>query len=128
MSDEPDFKIKGGCHHHKPILKTFSTPAMMRYPATSEELMAYGADFFRGCLDIAKQRNDRYATPSDPFRNFRTCGEYGIAVRMTDKVSRLLTLTTPGATDDLEESIDDTCLDLANYAMLLIALRANERS
>jgi hypothetical protein len=103
-------------------------PAVFRYPATTEELVEYGRDFFGDCLSIAKQRNERYATYNKPFKNFQLAGEYGIAVRMSDKVSRLLTLTTPGTNiEGGPESIEDTCKDLANYAMLLSALRSYER-
>lgn len=104
------------------------TPPHFRYPSTTDELLKFGGNFFNSCLAIAEKRNKRYAGPYDPFKNFRLGGDYGIAIRMTDKVSRLLTLLHPSnTTDDDGESIEDTCLDLANYAMLLGAMRANER-
>jgi hypothetical protein len=108
--------------------KNFSTPAVFRYPADREEMLKFGQDFFQGCLATANKKNQRYAGQTDPFKNFRLGGEYGIAVRMSDKVSRLLTLLDPrNTTDEDNESIDDTCADLANYSMLLAAMRANER-
>jgi hypothetical protein len=45
-------------------------------------------------------------------------GLYGIAVRMSDKVHRLLTLTRSASTDPGDESITDTLLDLAVYAVI----------
>ena len=98
-----------------------------RYPSTTKELLEFANTFFAECVEIAHQRNVRYAGAYDPFRNFRLGGDYGIAIRMTDKVSRLLTLTEPHTTiDGGDESIEDTCRDLANYAMLLAAMRRNE--
>jgi hypothetical protein len=121
------------CHAHRCIQVAkrqvdFHTPNHFRYPSTTEELLGYGGAFFNQCLAIAEERNKRYAGAYDPFKNFRLGGDYGIAIRMTDKVSRLLTLLHPSnTTDDAGESIEDTCKDLANYSMLLSALRANER-
>ena len=43
-------------------------------------------------------------------------GFYGIVVRMSDKVQRLLTLSTKTA--PLSETIEDTLLDLASYAVI----------
>lgn len=107
----------------------YNTPPMMRYPSDREDLAAFARDFFDGCQAISREKNLRYAGEFDPFKNFRLGGQYGIAIRMTDKVSRLLTLTEPGCKiDGADESVEDTCRDLANYAMLLSAMRANERS
>jgi hypothetical protein len=108
--------------------RVFNTPPMFRYPSTTDELIEYAQDFFQGCKDIALERNKRYAGAFDPFKNFRLGGDYGIAIRMGDKVSRLLTLLHPSNTvDDDGESIEDNCRDLVNYSMLLSAFRRNER-
>jgi len=104
------------------------TPAPLRYPSTTKDLIEFAREFFDKCLAIMEAKNARYAGAYDPFRNLRAGGEYGIAIRMGDKVSRLNTLTHPTNTvDGADESVKDTCLDTANYAMLLAALRANER-
>ena len=51
-------------------------------------------------------------------------GLYGVAVRMSDKVHRLLTLTRSGSDGTADESITDTLLDLAVYAVIgIIVLR-----
>ena len=114
--------------HNYPRKVDLHTPPHFRYPSTTDELLEFGHDFFAGCLKIAEERNKRYAGAYDPFKNFRLGEDYGIAIRMTDKVSRLITLLHPSnTTDDAGESISDTCIDLANYAMLLCALRNNER-
>ena len=107
----------GGCHEDEP------SPG----PTTTEELIAFMRDEFRECLSLAEAKNSRYAKHTDPFKNLSRGGPFGIAVRMDDKVSRLLTLTSPGNTiSGLDESIEDTCRDLINYGALLMALRANQ--
>ena len=99
-----------------------------RYPANLAELVNFADVFFNECMRIVEVKNTRYAGPIDPFTNFRLGGQYGIVIRMTDKISRLLTLTNPAhSMDGADESIEDTCRDLANYAMLLAAMRRNER-
>lgn len=108
--------------------KDYQTPAIFRYPADREELLKFGQDFYQGCLATVNKKNQRYAGKADPFKNFRLGGEIGIVIRMMDKVSRLHTLCDPHNTiDEDDESIEDTCVDLANYSMLLRAMRANER-
>jgi len=96
-------------------------------PTTPQELTEFAIDFFYDCIQVSKEKNARYAGPVDPFKNFRLGGTYGIAIRMTDKVSRLLTLLHPNnKIDSADETIEDTCKDLANYSMLLIGMRKNE--
>lgn len=80
-------------------------------------------------LDIAKKKNADYCgenADSDPFKNFRiveTLGiakaEKGILVRMLDKISRISTLIDKQANQVTDEAIEDTLLDLANYALIL---------
>ena len=97
-------------------------------PTTSQELKEFAIDFFYDCIQIANKKNTRYAGPIDPFKNFRLGGTYGIVIRMTDKVSRLLTLLDPtNKISESDESIEDTCRDLANYSMLLAGMLANEK-
>ena len=111
----------------KPVFD-LRTPTPLRYPSTTQDLVEFAEKFFAECIKTLKEKNARYAGAYDPFKNFRIGGDYGIAIRMTDKVCRLETLTHPTNTiGGGDESIEDTCHDTANYAMLLAALRSNER-
>lgn len=61
-------------------------------------------------------------------RNILDCGEVGIIVRMNDKLARLKNLygITDGTfkkKDISNESIEDSLLDLANYASIAIMVR-----
>ena len=69
-----------------------------------------------------------YASKEDPFRNFRqieTMGlgsvEMGIVVRMGDKLSRLAGFVKNDELAVKDESVEDTCLDLINYTIILMA-------
>ncbi len=89
-------------------------------------------DFFDSYTDQAKRlsqaKNEDYAASEDPFMNFKQCGEIGIITRMTDKVTRLKNLIfsefkTGKSNPAVDESIEDTLMDLFNYAWLLAAFR-----
>lgn len=83
--------------------------------------------------EICESKNSDYAdSTTDPLRNFRACERIGIPAfdgaltRMSDKWERICNLRrkereerTVGVRD---ESITDTLLDLANYAIISIIL------
>lgn len=68
-----------------------------------------------------------YGTDKDPFANLRRCEQSGIpawkgitAMRIADKMSRIETYNRKG--ELANESFEDALLDMANYAMLALAL------
>ena len=78
-------------------------------------------------LDIVSKKSRDYSGEEDAFKNFKMCEtlgvcsvEAGILTRMTDKLSRVANLlTAEKATPEVDESISDTLMDLANYAIIL---------
>ena len=61
----------------------------------------------------------------EPFANFTRCEamgicttEAGMLVRMTDKLSRLSSFVEAGTFQVKDESLEDTCVDIINYAVL----------
>lgn len=82
--------------------------------------------------DIANRKNSNYATSDDPLSNFRECekfgvrGSLGIWVRISDKYSRICQLIK-GKPDLVQESIEDTLIDMANYCLLLICYLRQEK-
>ena len=75
-------------------------------------------------LDLTTKKNADYGSNTDPFANFRTFGELGILVRMSDKFSRLRTALYEKREFQVNnETVEDTALDLAVYALLLISYR-----
>lgn len=77
-------------------------------------------------LEIIKKKNTDYSTTSDPFKNLRMWGRLGFAVRMSDKVSRIQQLITNGKAEVIDERLEDTLLDLSNYAHLMLAYLKEE--
>lgn len=55
--------------------------------------------------------------------NINATGQYGVAVRLLDKISRLLNLTDPAnQTDPNYEAVIDTWRDIAGYGVIGMAL------
>ena len=103
--------------------------------------MTNNDDFRRqldGILERMKQILDAkghdYAGKTDRFANFRLCEMAGIptwkgiVIRLSDKMSRVLSFAGAGECKVKDESVEDTLIDLANYAILcLIAYRETTR-
>mgnify|MGYP003139221398 FL=1 len=71
---------------------------------------------------------------SDPFLNFTRVQKLGITdtktgflVRMTDKLSRLITFSHNNKFRTKDEALKDTILDLINYSVLLYAYSQTEK-
>lgn len=85
---------------------------------------------------ITEKKNSDYTGASEnAFANFQNaealgiCSlEAGILVRMTDKMSRLASFIKKGSYEVADESFEDTCLDLANYAIILAAAAAEAKA
>jgi hypothetical protein len=96
----------------------------------TERLMQFAQGVFDRCLALSRRKNADYAGEEDPLKNFRRHGAYGVAVRLDDKICRLGTLLDPKKSDGpavKDESIEDTCLDVINYAWILMRLRQEEK-
>jgi hypothetical protein len=78
-------------------------------------------------LNLMRKKNHDYAGRGgeSPFANFTRCESMGICtteqgflVRMTDKMSRLSSFIEAGTLQVKDESVEDTILDIINYAVL----------
>lgn len=68
--------------------------------------------------DLYQRKNSDYG---DAFaRSFNTFGLTMSAIRLQDKVSRLTSLATSKNQQIKDESIRDTLMDIANYAIMTI--------
>jgi Nucleotide modification associated domain 1 len=74
--------------------------------------------------ELQDRKGQDYGENKDGLKNLRRKGVAGIVARMGDKLSRIENLTEPGRqVAVMEETLEDTLLDLANYSLLLIILR-----
>lgn len=87
----------------------------------------------REMVAISERKRTDYGG-TDPLGNLRRSGRLGVPpwravlIRMTDKFSRVENIASdPNSAAVTDESIEDTLLDIANYAILcLVAKRALE--
>ena len=81
--------------------------------------------------DLCAKLNATYIAKNhdygDSFAKTRAVVPNAILVRLHDKLNRLTTLMTGENAMVQDESIDDTLLDLANYALMELVEREAER-
>lgn len=85
----------------------------MGKPTTFEEAIDEVMGELRELM-INKQRDYGHSNITD-------FGEYGVLVRLNDKVCRLKNLL--GKKEPKNESIDDSWMDIANYSIIALMLR-----
>ena len=97
-------------------------------PMNRAQFMQFHEDFCERARAISRSKNEDYAGSADPFANFRRCEqldlcstEVGIMVRMSDKFQRIANYMNNGRLVVQDEKVEDTLLDLANYAIILAA-------
>jgi len=83
--------------------------------------------------DILKRKNADYAGSKGEYNNFEYCEklglcstETGIMVRISDKMTRISNLLKADA-QVKDESVHDTLLDMANYALILASYIEDKR-
>jgi hypothetical protein len=76
--------------------------------------------------EIMRAKNADYACAEDPFRNFRTFGLLGVLVRMSDKLARLRSFLENQTLAVKDEGVEDTLIDLVNYAVIFSAMRRSD--
>ena len=79
---------------------------------------------------LLEKKNRDYSVVCSPFHNLQICEKIGVAdtetgmlVRMLDKFGRISTLLKQNSAPAVNESIEDTLIDLMNYCALLIVYR-----
>ena len=81
-------------------------------------------------MDICKELNEIYSAKNsnygDSFAKVRREVESAIIVRLMDKIERLKMLYK-GEADKVGESIEDSLKDLANYAIMELVERKNDK-
>lgn len=79
--------------------------------------------------EIHSAKNHDYAGESEPDKNFRAAERLGIsacdaiAVRMIDKWTRFENFVRNKELKVSDETIDDTLIDLANYALIWVIMK-----
>lgn len=102
---------------------------------TKEEYFKFHQECTAKMTAITKAKNADYTgTGDNPFANFTRvealgiCStEQGFLTRMMDKMCRLNSFAQKGVLEVKDESVEDTLLDLANYALLMAGYIRSKR-
>ncbi|QDP62668.1 MAG: hypothetical protein Unbinned1327contig1000_27 [Prokaryotic dsDNA virus sp.] len=102
-----------------------------------DRLLRLHTEMTKEARSLMEAKNHDYSggkDASDPFLNFTRVEKLGITdtktgflVRMTDKISRLITFCRNGTFKTKDEALKDTILDLINYSVLLYAYSQTEK-
>lgn len=82
--------------------------------------------------EVFQKKNHDYSSDTDPFANFKLSELVGIdpfkglLVRLGDKYSRVCFVTTKNEIKVKEETVRDTLIDMANYALIGIVMWENQ--
>lgn len=106
-----------------------------RKAMTKAEYISFHSECCERMKRITAAKNSDYTGKTDdPFRNFSDSETYagvtterGFLVRMGDKMARVRSFMDKGTLEVKDEAIEDTLLDLANYAILLTAYLKGKR-
>jgi hypothetical protein len=103
---------------------------------TTEGLLKLHKDTCENCREIMKQKNNDYTggeKATDPFANFNAASVLGIdpvqglLLRVIDKIQRIRSFTNDKELKVSNESVEDACDDIVNYAILAKAMLMEER-
>lgn len=70
------------------------------------------------CVAVMRERGRKYGPG-----NIAEWGELGVLVRLSDKMARLREMQKNVASDFLDESVEDTYIDIINYGLIALAWR-----
>lgn len=76
-------------------------------------------DLQKKCLDVYLLKNERYGNSFD--KSLEEDGLLVSKIRLNDKMLRFSQLIKNPNLDSLDESIEDTLMDMANYALMTVS-------
>ena len=77
------------------------------------------------CIEIYKKKNSDYGNSAT--KTYEQFGDISYATRINDKINRINSLIITNKQEIKDESIDDTIMDLENYAILWLVDRKNNK-
>ena len=117
------------------LIKILQSTNNKDYKPTQDFLFSGHRVYFSKWISMCKihtAKNSDYSHGFDPLSNFKKSlklnvkPSIAILIRMQDKWERIHNLIKKGSAEVKDESIEDTLLDLANYALLCLAIMDHE--
>jgi len=102
--------------------------AVEEVPAVTALFNLHGELTRRAKALMEKKNNDYRSGTGDPYANFRGSATLGVSpvrgilLRMQDKMCRIATFDEKGELLVKDEGVDDSILDIINYAVLIAGL------
>lgn len=87
-----------------------------------EERQTRMKDIFTNALVLSAQKGRDYAGDKDSLANLRVFGLKGIIIRLFDKLYRLKNIEEAGKVEVMDESVQDTLIDVLVYSALAMIL------
>lgn len=75
------------------------------------------------CTEIYERKNKDYGNSAT--KTYKKFGDISYATRINDKINRINSLLITNTQEVKDESLNDTIMDLANYAILWLVDRKN---
>ena len=103
----------------------------------TKELLKLHDDTCKACRVIMQKKNSDYTGgkgATDPFANFNASKildihpVQGLLLRVIDKIKRIHSFTNDSELSVPNETVEDACDDIVNYAILAKAMLLEERS
>tara|TARA_R100000995_G_scaffold20181_1_gene8339 strand:+ start:925 stop:1386 length:462 start_codon:yes stop_codon:yes gene_type:complete len=103
----------------------------------TKELLKLHDDTCRACRVIMQKKNSDYTggkSATDPFANFNASKildihpVQGLLLRVIDKIKRIYSFTNDSELSVPNETVEDACDDIVNYAILAKAMLLDQRS
>jgi hypothetical protein len=104
---------------------------------TTEELIELHVTTCDNCRDIMKKKNSDYTGgkgATDVFANFNASSildidpVQGLLLRVIDKIQRIRSFTNDKELKVPDESVEDACDDIVNYAILAKGMLKDQRA
>jgi hypothetical protein len=89
-------------------------------PLTQEEYLKRFRRIIEVMYETTEAKNNDYAEDADALANFNEFGSTGILIRISDKFKRIKNCLWFKKTFRVKETIIDTMIDLAVYAVIMI--------
>mgnify|MGYP003131922230 CR=1 FL=1 len=102
----------------------------------TKELLKLHDDTCKACRVIMQKKNSDYTggkSATDPFANFNASTildihpVQGLLLRVIDKIKRIYSFTNDSELSVPNETVEDACDDIVNYAILAKAMLLEER-
>ena len=122
---------KVGCPERSSRMERADTENSFAERNSPEYVMSSFETIVGEMIRLHDRKQKDYGSKKDPFKNVRSSESFGVpgwlgaVIRANDKMTRLKTFALTGSLAN--ESVEDSLIDLANYAVIALVLYREEK-